>query len=405
MMAGLFLLFVTALSRPGVTEGARFLATGFFAALVASTCGSVVGLIFGIPETAGRTQIIAKDAAEGRAAVADTGDWFVDNSSLERIATWLTGAIIALTLANFNAWMDRFDTASISIGHEMWGQSSGDAAPLEAAVRRAEDQLRTVLKDSGAKSAAKTAAVRDAVDQSRSALNRLHATDHGAWGGVLLGFYGLLGFLVGYLWTRRFLAVELAWARKELRDVQRADSEAMATTAAAWARGDIAAPKLGAAESTEAASALVNAARAALPVTAPFVPGAPLPPDIVEPGNVPKDPWKGQFGGKSARGGFILTAQVVPDPSGSQYFAISLRIIAQTPEARARSKVTDVRVYLHPTFPAAIRVLQFSANGEIAVPLLSYGSFTVGIQFLDNGDELELDLATLPDVPANFRDQ
>lgn len=111
----------------------HFFITGLLAAIAALVAGALLGVIFGSPETVGRVVISAKEVAEGGSGARQTDDWYSDNAAIDRIATWLTGAIIALGLANFNSWAARFDQAAAEVSTEM--RASG---ALSAALRVAE---------------------------------------------------------------------------------------------------------------------------------------------------------------------------------------------------------------------------------------------------------------------------
>ena len=63
----------------------------------------------------------------------------------------------------------------------------------------------------------------------------------------------------------------------------------------------------------------------------------------------------------------------------------------------------DVYFYLHPTFPKMRMRVPADGKNEVETIVSAYGAFTVGA-VVDNGQtKLELDLATLPDAPPEFR--
>lgn len=383
MGLGLAALLLLALAQPGFTQGARFFVIGLFAAVSATALAGIVGMIFALPETAGRAPVPAPDAADGKTGTAASADWFVDNSSLERIATWLTGAIIALSIANFEAWTSRLQTVARAIGAAMWGGRDGEV-----------------------------------------------------WGTLLLSSYGLLGFIAAYLWTRRFLPAELANARKELRDVQRQDDSAARLQAqAARSEGDVASVRVGNAE--ERAKMAVDAASAdAAALAPPSGPGDTAAPDegargdtdgrggdtggrggdtggrggdeatrparfgglppVINPSSGRDDPWKGQFGGLASRNGAVLSATVQRDPDDNNLFLVALQLTAAAYAGR------KARLYLHPSFARSIRTITIGPDGSYRLPLVCWGAFTVGVQFED-GNLLELDLSQLDGAPADFR--
>ncbi|HEX5258716.1 MAG TPA: pYEATS domain-containing protein, partial [Sphingomicrobium sp.] len=58
--------------------------------------------------------------------------------------------------------------------------------------------------------------------------------------------------------------------------------------------------------------------------------------------------------------------------------------------------------YLHPSFGKAVRSVAFGADGRANLVLYAYGAFTIGA-VLEDGTRLELNLATLPGAPDQFR--
>lgn len=367
MLAGVVVLLVFAVGQKAVLAT---LTLGLFAAVASAAAGAALGFLFALPSSAGRVVVASAPApapapapppgegvesagnggAAQQATAHDIEDWFKDNTALERLSDWLVGAIIALSLANFEAWRLHLQQLAVDISKGM-GIAGGE---------------------------------------------------WGAPAGVIMAAYALMGFLGGYLWTRRYMVLELARAKREGRKEQYQDQLDAADVARRMASPanvqNVApasvAPQAAAAQAQAASDAAVrqHGGDAALESAAA------LPPDpwsvVLEPGLVPGDPWAGKFGGQPAGGGFEIGALVRPVEGNPDLFGVDLTIVGR-PGQRAR-------LYLHPTFPDAIRDLQLDAQGRATQRLLAWGAFTVGVQF-DTGQLRELNLGMLPSAPARFR--
>lgn len=354
MLAGVATIALLALGQPGVAAAARTFTTAVLAAIVAAGGGALIGLLFGMPASAGSTIVAtpppaATGGTEDAPAPATSGDWYRDNTALERLSDWLTTAIVALTIANFRDLMDIAGDVSAAVGAAM------------------------------------------ALSPPPSAASR------GVAGGLVLGAYFVLGFLGGYLWSRRYLRTILSTGRKEALDIERR-ADAAKFAAAQDANGVQAAPRTDEA-ATQASAAVEEVSNTA---TESARAGGPSFPPPVAPGGVPDDPWKGQFGGQSRRGSFTLEALVAPLSTSPGQFSIELRIGSYDPRTMQTQRHAPLRLYLHPSFPDPIRMLELGDRGVLYVPLVAYGAFTVGVQFEDD-TRLELDLARLPTAPADFR--
>lgn len=112
------------------------------------------------------------------------------------------------------------------------------------------------------------------------------------------------------------------------------------------------------------------------------------------------DPDKGKWGGKSTSKNRTITAIVKESSIISGFFNIHL-------EVRSTDKnilTGEVIFHIHPTFPNPERIM-YAKNGVAQLDLLSYGSFTVGVECDNRTTQLELDLAELADVPNLFRER
>jgi hypothetical protein len=117
------------------------------------------------------------------------------------------------------------------------------------------------------------------------------------------------------------------------------------------------------------------------------------------------DPQKGKWGGAAKRNGRELTATVRPASFNSDFYNIVLTVSSTEKHNPLAGKVV---FHLHPTFPNN-PATEVAVNGIAKLSLISYGSFTVGVEcdFDAAGKaqtQLELDLADLPDVSQKFRE-
>lgn len=123
----------------------------------------------------------------------------------------------------------------------------------------------------------------------------------------------------------------------------------------------------------------------------------------ITPGNVPGDPWKGQFGGASQRNNRELQAEVARIPGSSGLFSVRLRVISTLPKPDPLRGV--VQFFLHPTFKDDRPIVTVGPDGVAELKVTSWGAFTVGALADAGGTKLELDLAELEDAPMEFRNR
>ena len=408
---GMVLLTVQSFSQPSWSSGLRYLFIGGMTAIAGLGCGGLVGLVFGLPEST--PYVVANQPTPGGVGTPSVsqpaaGDWYRDSSSLERIATWLTGAIIALSLANFDGWTARFDRTAISIGLAMQGTTAEDLAATTNRAIEAQAALKTVKIANGELNEAFVKRREMAAAKAGNAqAEALRATSGaGVPGGLLLGGFAFLGFAASYLWTRRFLPAELARARRDMRQETRLDARDSAELDAARANN------LTQESSKLATDPTVTAAAAAAAAATATVRGESAAEDrnqadtkpIIQPGPIQNDPWKGQFGGASMTEHAEVAATVREVAGRAGLFLISLVVCGRNSGGRAALAGTEARLYLHPTFPEPIiRTLEFDNGGVIEVKMSAVGAFTVGVQLMSSGERLELDLSELRDAPAAFR--
>ncbi|MDV2986264.1 UNVERIFIED_CONTAM: FRG domain-containing protein [Methylobacteriaceae bacterium AG10] len=121
------------------------------------------------------------------------------------------------------------------------------------------------------------------------------------------------------------------------------------------------------------------------------------PDTVAKPRIRPDDPQKGQWGGKSERNGWRLSARVESVETG--WFKTVLEIAS--PDG-SKSLTEPVEFFLHDSFAKPKRTVRPQSTGKAKLELYSYGAFTVGAR-LPDGTELELDLSKIEDAPKLFR--
>lgn len=111
----------------------------------------------------------------------------------------------------------------------------------------------------------------------------------------------------------------------------------------------------------------------------------------------PDDPQKGQWGGRAAANGRVVTGTV--KEVSAKWFEIALSVTSTLPTPLEQ----PVIFHLHPTFVPSVRTVQPS-NGVANLTLQAYGTFTVGVSTDDGRTRLELDLSTISGAPQWFLD-
>jgi hypothetical protein len=111
-----------------------------------------------------------------------------------------------------------------------------------------------------------------------------------------------------------------------------------------------------------------------------------------------EDPHRGQFGHRSERDGYRLSAIV--RPLGDDWFDLEIQVTATD----ARKNIGEVEFHLHPTFQPSIRRVS-SKRGVATLQLDAWGAFTVGAVVLQTLTQLELDLSEIPKAPKTFRER
>lgn len=243
--------------------GVRFVIWALIAALSATVVGGALGLLFGLPTSqVGPAPVVVVPPPSQPAPVApvplanqpatptptslatpvtaptstpaseqralDIG--YRDSTSLEQVADWLTKIIVGLTLTQFPSWEMRFEAMARNLTEAMVGPLGRSGECLEVIRSLTGAERLTALTSSPCQIPPSSAVP----------------------GGVLIALGATIGFLVSYLWMRRYFILEMVVAKRvaenflnvrEARaksDVaaeaeQQVKSELMATKAAAKA--------------------------------------------------------------------------------------------------------------------------------------------------------------------------
>lgn len=135
-----------------------------------------------------------------------------------------------------------------------------------------------------------------------------------------------------------------------------------------------------------------------LPSTLDYPPETPLSSSSSHTHADPEDPNKGQFGGLARRNGTQLTASIASIPGSENWWKITLAVSVE-PSSEIQGPVI---FHLHPTFDEP-RLTVPLCSGRAELVIYAWGSFTVGAELDGGRRRLELDLASLPDAPAEFQ--
>ena len=401
-----FVLIVILAGGQAKPVQAPFFGTAALAALASLGVGIALGLLFGLPirtathavatTTAAATpgSTAGTDPAPSPQPVAASQSWYTDNTSLEQIAQWLTTAIVALTLVNFDGWMDRFETTAKTLTCSMYQQGVQLPIPATGAAGRQGNAPVVVLFSPCSVACAPQSppAAQGARGQPRPqpAAQAICAGASPIPGGVIMAMYALFGFIGAYLWARRYLMGEFSRGRAEesrIRYLNEVHSLDRAKAMGLLQSG----PK--STSSPDQIAALTQAVGDddSMSNVQP-----------VSPGPQETDPWKLQFGGQPTSKRITLSATVTEMLSVQGLYQVNIEVRPNDDSIGASLANRPARIYLHPTFPNPIRTAHFDVSGRLSIPLVAYGAFTVGIQ-LEDDERAELDLSLLPDAPMRFR--
>jgi hypothetical protein len=420
--AVLVALILAGLSRNG---GITFVIWALVGALAAATIGGALGVLFGLPTPDVKREVIianqavaaqnaghaggsstspldAPASAAGRTdgeigpgpVQEDIDTGYRDSTSLEQIADWLTKIIVGLTLTQFASWEDRYSNLASNLTEAMIG-----VGPFcgRATAGLTGDDLRRVL---------------DLPVCQASAVP----------GGIIIAFFATTGFLIAYLWMRRYFILELVIAKKQAKDLLTAKSAQILARVEAQRREAETSMKVQ--EEHKAIEAARSASLAEESPSRPLIVDAQLETILdnaeqrLSPGSPghktllnirkkvkndmtdPDDPWRGKFGEVSANN-VRLEASVTPLVDNPQFFKVDVNVRSEIGARSAELQGTKVLYFLHPTFGNQPRLSTFRLDGTAPLELFAYGAFTAGA-LLEDGTALELNLATVQGAPAQF---
>ena len=343
-LAGFGILAIGAVAATfGKDRGLSFFAWAILSALASTLLGGVLGLLFGLPTA---RKVETRPAPPGETARTAVG--YEESTSLEQIADWLTKIIVGLTLTQFATWSSAFDRISRTLTNDLL--CPGTAAGCGIAP-----------------------------------------------GASLISAYVLAGFVIAYMWTRRFFMIEMVARDDSVRQMLQAQEDRDKAEDDGRVQGS-AKPVEGLVAGGEHSRIEAILAEGRRQATGKAKEAA----DALQPGGDPEDPWRGAFGGSASSNDAVLSANVSPMPGQTTNFTIDVAITGATPERQRQLAGQQALVFLHPSFAKAVRTVSFGADGRATLVLYAYGAFTIGA-LLEDGTRLELNLATLPGAPDQFR--
>jgi hypothetical protein len=342
LLLGLPVVLFAAPAKPG---------TALLTALAATATGLVLGFLFGIPRgLSGDNNAPTGTSYEGGAGTNAAGTSAhqprrLGNASLEQVADWLTKLLIGAGLTQLGPLKDHLQSLARQVSESV-SPPNDPASPM--------------------------------------------------FGLALIGYFGCMGFLGGYLATRLLLArllvrEELAVDQLTLELVRKAGREEGRRQMEEVTGGNQARISQAEAEATRAAGADATL-RQRLEAAKLCDPG--LPPTVWD------DPQKGRFGGQATTAERFVTANVKPVPGTDEEWFDLVLTVAGKPGAPALE--SPVKFFLHQTINPD-NVVVMPRNGTAQLNLRVWGAFTVGAITDEGRTKLELDLSELPGAPAKFR--
>lgn len=464
LLFGFACLVVLMIFAAGAVAWGHFIGWAVMTVCCSALVGALLGMLFGLPihrldvtnaivraRPAAEIAVprsaapVAESASEDRAGKDEASAQnepvvipYSESSSLEQVADWLTKIIIGVTLTQYASWEQRFFELAVDVTANL----NGTQALLGRCVA---DRYRAGLSSEQAEALFPVCA---------------RASGGAIPGGLLMVTFATLGFLVAYLWMRRYFIIEMVVARNDaietLRRAQRVKEQIELTKVRAsleQLRVEAAAAKLKSdadferalresddikaqlerdraslrdedkrhraeslgtrqlSESTNPAADVLAYAEGVLARAQQLLPNSERAqgdigqmiarlPELIR---YPDDPWRGLFGGnvESLADAVILRASVKPLALNPNEFEVTLAVDPLDPE-RPTLSGQKALFFLHPTFGRDPRAVSFGSDGCAVLPLIAYGAFTVGV-LLESGEKLELNLAEVADAPPMFR--
>jgi hypothetical protein len=112
------------------------------------------------------------------------------------------------------------------------------------------------------------------------------------------------------------------------------------------------------------------------------------------------DPQKGRWGGQSSAGGFSVRVEKL-DQEGQSW--VEFALIVSRDDGRALEG--EVVFHLHHTFDRQTVKVRAAGKREARLERWAYGAFTVGVEVVEAGVRLEIDLAEQGELPGWFRNR
>lgn len=331
---GVFALLLAAWQTPDLPRGLRLIGWCLMGMLASLAVGGFLGLLFGIPRIDNPAQFPADALARVRIR---------QNDSLEQIADWLTKTIVGVSLVQSREIAAVLVEVSGRFSVEVFGLPKGAYVP----------GMATIVA------------------------------------------FGIIGFLLAYVWARRYWVLEILDTTDRL--------------------GGPCKPSL-----DEALQALDNATQSNETVAdssslKAMTQDGKRWSNTPEPAENINDPWYGQFGGKATdavlgrrlriefRNAFPGQLTGATAPSAMSW--VQLRLVVESTDPVLKPLDGLVRFFLHNTFPNPIREVAVR-DGIAVVELRAWGGdFTVGVQTDAGACQLEQHVASVaPDwTPIEWR--
>lgn len=370
------------------------------AVLAALLAGATLGFLFGIP----RALTVALPGTDGHAG-ANNGGGFTHNTNLEQISDWLTKIVVGIGLVEAQSIGIAFQGLSRQVAVE-WGLGANGAASAgfvllasllfgfigfyiwtrTAFVYYLEHNETAVAAERREREAAERRARQAEADAARAKQQAEQAERD-------------------TLAERERKAEAERQAQQALEQAEQAarqTEEAEKQTQAAQRESDLYSRVAGYLDSGTLEPLRVLKLRdgkdwmKALEEV-PFANHA-EPFERIEESEWNSDPNLGQFGGAPIARERELSAQVQPLDEGGSTCAVTIRVRSLDP---ARPLTGTVTIHLHPTFYSTVREVPV-VDGEAELRIVAAGVFTIGAEADGGETRLELNLATLPNLPAAF---
>lgn len=440
------------------SDASQFIMWGFVGAMAASLFGLALGMLFGLPTTRGwssRRAVAATNSSPanpvnpepsgggnldglqtcpqttastevGRPSIlvsasgslADQDIPYDENTSLEQIADWLTKIIVGLTLVQFVTWRSYFESTAQLLSSLMY---KNNPPVMQTAVSRAQlDKLAEAI----------TGTKLDPTNLSNVQL--VAETANPLAGGLVMASFGLLGFLMAYLWMRRYFIPEMVIARRnavELANIRRQNAVEIEMsqnkTKMLELQRELDEERLKAkmAEEKRLSETALETARKQSAIVQQRVPFSPTIDSITAAakaaivGNlsnteavetaiskianpelgVTNDPWASRFGQSSSNRGYTLSGEVKAIDRNPDWFLVELKVQA-TETATISESAGRIRAifFFPPNCKPESQLVAFGSDANAPLNILAYGAFTVGVLLDDGTTMLELNLASLP---------